>query len=47
MLEARKAESFAYPEEMAGKPYLVNYTPLIFLKYDGMIGNAKSISGGM
>jgi len=26
---------------MAGKPYLVNYTTLIFLKYDGMIGNAK------
>ena len=26
---------------MARKPYLVNYTPLIFPKYNGMIGNAK------
>lgn len=28
-------------EEMARKPYLANYTPFIFPKYDGMIGNAK------
>ena len=26
---------------MARKPYLANYTPLIFPKYDGMIWNAK------
>jgi len=30
-----------YLEEVAGKPYLINYTPLIFSKYDGMTGNAK------
>ena len=30
-----------YPEEIVGKPYLVNYTPPIFPKYDGMIGNAR------
>nr|POE84877.1 hypothetical protein CFP56_61282 [Quercus suber] len=30
-----------YPEEMASKPYPANYTPPIFPKYDGMIGNAK------
>ena len=40
MLEARKAESFAYIntrppylEEMARKPYPANYTPPIFPKY--------------
>lgn len=26
---------------MARKPYLANYTPPIFPKYDDMIGNAK------
>lgn len=46
-LEARKAESSAYIDtrpyykEMARKPYLSNYTPLIFPKYDGMIGHVK------
>ena len=47
LLKARKVESFAYidtrppyPEEMARKPYCASYTPLIFLKYNGMIGNA-------
>ena len=30
-----------YPEEIVGKPYLANYTPPIFPKYDGMIGNAR------
>nr|POE70714.1 hypothetical protein CFP56_49104 [Quercus suber] len=46
--EARKAESFAYintrppyPEKMARKPYSTNYTPFIFPKYDGMMGNAS------
>ena len=48
LLKARKAESFAYidtwppyPEEMTRKPYPTNYTPLIFPKYDGMIGNGR------
>lgn len=48
LLEGRKADSFAYidtrpsyPEEMARKTYLANYTPFIFPKYDGMIGNTK------
>ena len=31
----------SYPEEIAGKPYPANYTPPIFRKYDGIIGNAK------
>ena len=30
-----------YLEEMARKSYSANYTPLIFPKYDGMIGNAR------
>ena len=30
-----------YPEEMAMKPYPTNYTPPIFPKYDGMVGNAR------
>ena len=30
-----------YPEEMAIKPYPTNYTPPIFPKYDGMVGNAR------
>ena len=30
-----------YPEEIVGKPYPANYTPHIFLKYDGIIGNAR------
>ena len=48
MLKARQVESSTYidtrapyPEEMAKKPYPTNYTPPIFLKYDGMIGNAR------
>ena len=31
----------SYPEEIAGKPYLANYTLPIFLKYDGTTKNAK------
>ena len=30
-----------YPEEIAGKPYPANYTPPIFLKYDGIIGSVR------
>lgn len=30
-----------YLEEMAKKPYLANYNPHIFLKYDSMIRNAR------
>lgn len=30
-----------YPEEIAGRPYPANYTPLIFPKYDGMTGNTR------
>ena len=30
-----------YLEEMARKPYPANYTPPIFPKYNGMIGNAR------
>ena len=30
-----------YLEEMARKPYPANYTPAIFPKYNGMIGNAR------
>ena len=30
-----------YFEEIDGKPYPINYTPLIFPKYDGMTGNAR------
>ena len=48
LLEAKKAKSFAYidtrppyPKEMARKPYPTNYTPPIFPKYDGMVGNAR------
>ena len=48
LFEVKKAESTfyidtrpSYPEEMASRPYLVNYTPPIFPKYDGMIRNAK------
>lgn len=47
LLEARKVESSAYidtrplyPKEMAKKPYPTNYTPSIFPKYDGVVGNA-------
>ena len=32
-----------YPEEIAGKPYPANYTPPIFPKYDGIIGNAREL----
>ena len=46
--EAKKMENAvyvdtrpSYPEEIAGKPYLANYTLPIFLKYDGMTKNAK------
>lgn len=48
MLEAKKVESSTYidtrppyPEEMARKPYPTNYTPPIFPKYDGVVGNAR------
>lgn len=48
LLKARKAESSvyidtrpSYPEEVAKKPYPANFTSLIFLKYDGVAGNAK------
>ena len=30
-----------YPEKIAGKPYPANYTPPIFLKYDGITGNSR------
>ena len=30
-----------YPEEIAGKPYLANYTPPLFPKYDGITRNVK------
>ena len=30
-----------YPKEIAGKPYPANYTPPIFAKYDGIIGNTR------
>lgn len=48
LLKAKKAKSFVYIntrprylEEMARNPYLVNYTPSIFHKYDGMDRNAR------
>ena len=48
LFKARKLESIvyvdtrpSYPEEVARKPYPVNYTPLIFPKYDDMTGNAR------
>ena len=48
MFEAKKAESTVYvdtkppySEEVAGKPYPVNYTPSIFPKYDGIAGNPR------
>ena len=31
----------SYPKEIVGKPCLVNYTPPIFPRYDGMTGNAR------
>ena len=47
LFEAKKMESAVYVdtrpfyiEEIAGKPYPTNYTPFIFPKYDGIIGNA-------
>ena len=47
MFEAKKIESVVYvntrppyPEEVAGKPYATNYTPPIFLKYNGITRNA-------
>ena len=30
-----------YPEEITRRPYPAKYTPPIFPKYDGMIGNAR------
>ena len=30
-----------YPEKRVGKPYPANYTPPVFPKYDGIIGNAR------
>ena len=30
-----------YPEKIVGKPYPANYTPPVFPKYDGIIGNAR------
>ena len=48
LFEAKKMESTVYvdtrppyPEEIAGKPYPANYTPPIFPKHDGIIGNAR------
>ena len=48
LFEAKKMECVVYvdtrllyPEEIAGKPYPANYTPLIFPKYDGITGNAR------
>lgn len=48
LLEAKKAKSFVYidtrppyHEEMARNPYLANYTPPIFHKYDGTNRNAR------
>ena len=50
LFEAKKMESVVYvdtkppyPEEIAGKPYPANYTPPIFPKYDGIIGNAREL----
>ena len=31
----------SYLEEIVWKPYLANYTPPIFLKYDGITGNTR------
>ena len=47
LLKTKKAESSTYidtrpyPEEMFRKSYPTNYTPPIFPKYDGMVGNAR------
>ena len=48
LFKAKKMESAAYvdtrppyPKRIARKPYPANYTPPIFLKYDGITGNAK------
>ena len=48
LFKAKKAESdvyidtkLPYSKEVVGKPYPANYTPPIFSKYDGMVGNAK------
>ena len=30
-----------YPKEMARRSYPINYTPPIFPKYDGLVGNAR------
>ena len=48
LFEAKKMESVVYGdtkpsylEEITGKPYLANYTPPIFPKYDGITGNTR------
>ena len=48
MFEAKKMESVVYVdiwppyrEEIVRKPYHANYTPPIFPKYNGIIGNAR------
>ena len=48
LFEAKKMESAVYIdtrppylEEIVGKPYPANYTPLIFLKYNGIMGNIR------
>ena len=48
LFKAKKIESTVYvdtrppySEEAFGKPYPINYTPLIFPKYDGITGNAR------
>ena len=48
LFEAKKMESAVYVdtrppylEEIVGKPYLANYTPPKFLKYNGITGNAR------
>ena len=48
LFKAKKAESIVYidtkppySEEVASKPYPTNYTPPIFPKYDGMVGNTR------
>ncbi|KAK9997858.1 hypothetical protein SO802_017461 [Lithocarpus litseifolius] len=48
LLDARKGENSIYidtrppyPEEMARKPYLANYTSFILPKYEGIIRNAR------
>ena len=48
LFEAKKMESDVYVDtrppylkEIVGKPYPANYTPPIFLKYDGITGNTR------